>query len=72
MEKQRKNIASSEELLRYKKRAREISDVRQDKVDEIKKKIESGEYKIDAEAVAGKILELAQDVDKATRKKCCK
>ncbi len=69
MEKQKKNTACSEELLRYKKRAKETSDIRQDKVDEIKKKIESGEYKVDAEAVAKKMLELAQDIHKKTDKK---
>jgi len=69
MEKQKKKTAYSEELLRYKKGAKEISDIRQDKVDEIKRKIEAGEYKVDAEAVAKKMLEFAQDIHKKTGKK---
>lgn len=63
MMKKKKNIADSEELLIYKEMARGASDIRQEKIDEIKKKIESGEYKVDAEAIANKMLELAKDIN---------
>jgi flagellar biosynthesis anti-sigma factor FlgM len=66
----KKNTAK---LLRYKEMAKGIPEVRQEKVDEIKKKIEAGKYKVDAEAIAKKMLELTQDVNNVThQKKSCK
>lgn len=61
--KKKKNMADSEELLIYKEMARGSSDIRQEKIDEIKKKIESGEYEVDAEAVVKKMLELAKETN---------
>ena len=65
--KKKSDVISSNpaEILKYKKWAKELPDVQQDRVDEIKRKIESGEYQVDAEAVAKKILELSQDIKKA-------
>ncbi|MDQ1329706.1 MAG: Negative regulator of flagellin synthesis [Candidatus Poribacteria bacterium] len=56
------------EVQRFKEIAKGIPDVRQEKVDEIKRKIEAGEYKVNADAVAGKMIELAQDLKKMTPK----
>jgi flagellar biosynthesis anti-sigma factor FlgM len=53
----------SDELNKFKKIVSELPDTRQDKIEEIKKKIESGEYKIDGEAVAKKIFEIYQDIE---------
>jgi negative regulator of flagellin synthesis FlgM len=61
-----RNSPDPAEVQKFKELAKKIPDVRQDKVDEIKKKIESGEYQVDAEAVAKKMLELSQDVNKMT------
>jgi len=54
------------EVQRFMELAKGVPDVQQEKIDEIKKKIESGEYKLDANAVASKILEFAQDIKKMT------
>ncbi len=58
--------SDSAEVQKFKELAKRVPDVRQEKIDEIKKKIESGEYKVDSEAVASKMLELAQDMKKIT------
>jgi flagellar biosynthesis anti-sigma factor FlgM len=61
----RKNKTSSchpDELNKFKKIVSELPDTRQNNIDEIKKKIESGEYKIDGEAVAKKMFEIHQDI----------
>lgn len=68
MKKKKANRVNSDELIKYKKMIKEIPDIRQDKVEEIKKKIDADEYKIDAEAVAKKILELAKDINDITQK----
>ncbi|HGJ65685.1 TPA: flagellar biosynthesis anti-sigma factor FlgM [bacterium] len=66
--KKKANTVNFDELMKYKKMIDEIPDVRQDKVDEIKKKIKANEYKIDAEATAKKILELAKEINGITKK----
>jgi flagellar biosynthesis anti-sigma factor FlgM len=60
------NLPDTAEVQRFKELTKKIPDVRQEKVDAIKKKIEAGEYKIDANAVASKMLELVQDIRKIT------
>ena len=60
------NSPNSAEVQKFRELTKKLPDVRQDKVDEIKKKIESGEYRVDAEAVAKKMIELSQDVRKMT------
>ena len=52
------------EVQRFKEIAKGIPDVRQEKIDEIKKKIEAGEYNVNADDVASKMIELAQDIKK--------
>jgi negative regulator of flagellin synthesis FlgM len=56
------------EVQRFKEMAKGIPDVRQEKVDEIKRKVEAGEYKVDAADVASKMIESAQDIKKMTPK----
>jgi len=68
-----RNSPDPAEVQKFRKLAKKLPDVRQDKVDEIKKKIKSGEYQVDAEAVAKKMFELSQDVKKmASRSKTSK
>jgi flagellar biosynthesis anti-sigma factor FlgM len=52
------------EVQRFKEMAKGIPDMQQEKIDEIKRKIEAGEYKVNADAVASKMIELAQDIKK--------
>jgi negative regulator of flagellin synthesis FlgM len=61
-----RNSSDPAEVQKFRELTKKLPDVRQDKVYEIKKKIESGEYQVDAEAVAKKMLELSQDVKKMT------
>jgi negative regulator of flagellin synthesis FlgM len=60
--KSKTSSCNPDELDKFKKIVDELPDVRQDKIEEIKKKIESGEYKIDGEAVAKKMFERHQDI----------
>jgi len=46
------------EVRRLKEKARAIPDVRQEKIDSIKKQIKSGKYKVPAEAIARSIIDL--------------
>ena len=46
------------EVRKLKEMAKAIPDVRQEKIDSIKKQLKSGEYKIPAEAVAESIVDL--------------
>ncbi|MGB9595036.1 MAG: flagellar biosynthesis anti-sigma factor FlgM [Candidatus Poribacteria bacterium] len=57
----------TEEIERLKKIVKELPDTRQDKIDEIKRKIESGEYKIDGKQIARKMFELHQDIKKMSQ-----
>lgn len=52
------------EVQRFKEILKGVPDVRQEKIDEIKKKIENGEYNVNADDVASKMIELAQDIKK--------
>jgi len=45
------------EIAKYVTMAKEVSDVRMQKVNEIKEKIQSGMYKVSSEELASKILE---------------
>jgi len=60
----KKNPKNADELNKYKNMAKEIPDIRHEKIDEIKKKIESGRYELDAEAIINKMIELTQDINK--------
>ena len=55
-----KDISSrrAAELQKYKKMVEAIPDVRQEKVEAIRKQIEVGKYKVPAKSVAGSIAEL--------------
>ena len=68
--KRKNNVISPDpaEVQRFKEIAKGIPDVQQEKVDEIKRKIEAGEYKINADAVASKMIELAQNIKKWLQK----
>lgn len=57
----------TEKIERLKKIAKELPDTRQDKIDEIKRKIVSGEYKIDGKKIAKKMFELHQDIKKMSQ-----
>ena len=46
------------EVRKFKEMAKAIPDVRQEKIDSIKKQLESGEYKVPAEVVAESIVDL--------------
>jgi flagellar biosynthesis anti-sigma factor FlgM len=46
------------EVRKFKEMAKAIPDVRQEKIDSIKKQLKSGEYKVPAEAVAKSIVDL--------------
>ena len=46
------------EVRKLKEMAKAIPDVRQEKIDSIKKQLKSGEYKVPAEAVAKSIVDL--------------
>ena len=46
------------EVRKFKEMAKAIPDVRQEKIDSIKKQLESGKYKVPAEAVAKSIVDL--------------
>jgi len=46
------------EVIRFKELAERIPDIRQDKIKEMRKRIKNGEYKIDAKAVASKMIDL--------------
>ena len=46
------------EVRKLKEMAKAIPDVRQEKIDSIKKQLKSGEYKVPAEAIAKSIVDL--------------
>lgn len=52
----------SAEIQKYVELAKSIPEVRQDKVEAIKKKIMMGEYIIDGEAVANSMIDLCKDL----------
>ncbi|MBD3183636.1 flagellar biosynthesis anti-sigma factor FlgM [Candidatus Poribacteria bacterium] len=52
----------NKEVQKYIKMAKNVSHIRQDKIEELKKLIESGEYKIDSDKVAQSIIELHKDI----------
>lgn len=65
MEKKKDKITSSPdpaELEKFKEMAKALPEVRQEKVEDIKKQIESGKYVVDAEAVAKSIIEYLREV----------
>jgi flagellar biosynthesis anti-sigma factor FlgM len=71
MNKKRKNNAVSPdqaEIQRFKEILKSIPDPQQKKIDEIKKKIDNGEYNVNADDVASKMIELAQDIKEMTPK----
>jgi negative regulator of flagellin synthesis FlgM len=71
MSRKRKDNAISPdhaEVQRFKEMAKGIPDVRQEKVDEIKKKIENREYNVSADDTASKMIEFAQDIKKMAPK----
>ena len=51
----------ADEVLKYKEMAKTIPDMRQDKIETIKKQIESGTYNVPAELVAKSILKSAKN-----------
>ena len=59
------------EVRRYTKMAKDLPDVRQEKVEAIKKQIESGKYRIPAEEVARSIIDLQHSLKK-NDKQCLK
>ncbi|HGE70577.1 TPA: flagellar biosynthesis anti-sigma factor FlgM [Candidatus Poribacteria bacterium] len=61
------NLYNSEEISKLNKIVKELPDIRQDKIDEIKRKIESGEYKIDGKEIAKKMFEIHQDIKKMSQ-----
>jgi flagellar biosynthesis anti-sigma factor FlgM len=46
------------EVRKFKKIAKAIPDIRQEKIDSIKKQLKSGKYKVPAEAIAKSIVDL--------------
>ncbi len=75
MKDQKKNKDKSSpcaaEVRRYTKMARDIPDVRQEKVEAIKKQIEPGTYRVSAEEVARSIIDLQRSL-KTNDKQCLK
>lgn len=61
------DIYNSEEINKFKKIVKELPDTRQDEIDEIKRKIESGEYKIDGKEIAKKMFEFHRDIKKMSQ-----
>ncbi|QTL98762.1 flagellar biosynthesis anti-sigma factor FlgM [Iocasia frigidifontis] len=53
-----KNIRDLEEIKEYKNRLKEMSNIRWDRVEEIKKAINNGKYHIDSRQIARKMLEV--------------
>jgi len=56
------------EIMKYKEIVKSLPDIRQDKVEAIKKKIESGEYKIDSKKVARKMIRHFYEIDQITNR----
>ncbi len=65
--KNKMNAYNTEEIDRLKKIAKELPDIRQGKVDELKRKIESGEYKIDGKEIAKKMFEMYRDIKRTSQ-----
>ena len=66
-----KSSPRAAEVRRYTKMAKNLPDVRQEKVEAIKKQIESGTYCISAEEVARSIVDLQRSL-KTDDKQCFK
>ena len=64
-----KSSPGAEEVRRYTKIAKDLPDVRQEKVEAIKKQVELGKYRISAEEVAGSIVDLQRSLE-AHEKQC--
>ncbi|WP_164522290.1 flagellar biosynthesis anti-sigma factor FlgM [Halocella sp. SP3-1] len=58
MKSEDKNIRDLEEIKEYKNRLKEMSNIRWDKVEEIKKAIKNDEYHIDSRQIAHKMIEV--------------
>ena len=57
------------ETRRYAELARDMSNVRQEKIEAIKKQIETGTYDVSPKLVARSIADLHRSLDKAVKKK---
>lgn len=53
-----KNIGDLKEIEEYKKRLKEMSNIRWDRVEEIKKAIKNDEYHINSRQIARKMIEV--------------
>ena len=67
-----KSSPRADEVRRYTKMAKDIPDVRQEKVEAIKKQIESGTYRISAEEVARSIIDLQRSLKMNDKQGCRK
>ncbi len=65
-----KSSPRADEVRKYTKIAKDLPDVRQEKVEAIKKQIESGTYRISAEEVARNIIDLQRSLKMNDKQGC--